>query len=377
MKRLAVSALALAIFFAIAGCSSGQTDLFQTDKTTSIEVSDVVFEMPGYYIEAKSGAPEGYTAWYAGSENDPTAMLITGSLKGSFDSETAFEEDAHKTIDGLRNGFSVRDEDVDTDQAVDIAAQPGRIVTAEGQYGGHEQRFRAVVFFNTATNETGLLVLFVKKGEKHDFEGDFTKALESASLSENAKSLIAQREEEQAEAERAAQKEEEERKAKEEAERKAEEEKQRSDGIARNTEEEEKRKAEEEAAKLEEQRKALEESFPVDTAYKAATVALTNSLADDVFTEDGSAHDSSLYHSYSDTSGFYLELIDKGEWSFKDENTWHVEGFRYHIPGTSTEVWGSLDVYFDGQNYIVSDITGMEAMSGKEDMGTKLETIEE
>lgn len=53
-----------------------------------------------------------------------------------------------------------------------------------------------------------------------------------------------------------------------------------------------------EAAKV-----ALESTFPVKNAKRAAVVAITNSLASDVFKEDGNTYDVSKFHSYADTSG--------------------------------------------------------------------------
>ena len=131
-----------------------------------------------------------------------------------------------------------------------------------------------------------------------------------------------------------------------------------------------------ESSKAEETKPPLEDSFPVETAKRAATVALTNSLAYDVFADDHSSHDPSRYHSYSDRSGFYLELEKNGTWTEKDSSTWHVKNMRFGMPDVNTKVKASLDVRFDGTNYIVSNIKGMEAIPGKEEYGTNLKYIE-
>ncbi len=124
------------------------------------------------------------------------------------------------------------------------------------------------------------------------------------------------------------------------------------------------------------------EIYPQEDAFRAAVVAITNALATDVFTSDGSRHDTSKYHSYSDTSAFYMSVLAKGTWTEKNSNTWHVEGLRlqpdgydtvYNTPiNFDTVAKVSLDVTFDGNNYIISNISGMYAIPGKEDIGTNL-----
>ncbi|MCR4794932.1 MAG: hypothetical protein K5898_07170 [Ruminococcus sp.] len=113
-----------------------------------------------------------------------------------------------------------------------------------------------------------------------------------------------------------------------------------------------------------------------------AVVSLTNALASDVFTSDGSQHDTAKYRSYSDTSAFYMSILSKGTWTEKSENTWHVDNLKLQPDGydilinvpinVSTEANASLDVTFDGTNYIISNISGMYAIPGKEEIGTDL-----
>ncbi len=124
------------------------------------------------------------------------------------------------------------------------------------------------------------------------------------------------------------------------------------------------------------------EIYPQEDAFRAAVVAITNALATDVFTGDGSRHDTSKYHSYSDTSAFYMSVLSQGTWTEKNSNTWHVDGLRLQPDGYDT-VFNmpinydtvakvSLDVTFDGNNYVISHISGMYAIPGKEDIGTNL-----
>ena len=124
------------------------------------------------------------------------------------------------------------------------------------------------------------------------------------------------------------------------------------------------------------------EIYPQEDAFRAAVVAITNSLATDVFTNDGSRHDTAKYHGYSDTSAFYMSVLSKGTWTEKNSSTWHVDGLRLQPDGYDTVYQTpinfdtvakvSLDVSFDGSNYIVSNISGMYAIPGKEDIGTNL-----
>ncbi len=124
------------------------------------------------------------------------------------------------------------------------------------------------------------------------------------------------------------------------------------------------------------------EIYPQKDAFRAAVVAITNSLATDVFTNDGSRHDVSKYHSFSDTSAFYMSVLSQGTWTEKNNNTWHVDGLRLQPDGYDvvfntpinfyTIAKVSLDVTFDGSNYIISNISGIYAIPGKEDIGTNL-----
>ena len=100
----------------------------------------------------------------------------------------------------------------------------------------------------------------------------------------------------------------------------------------------------------------LEESFPQENAKRAAVVAMTNSQATDVFNDDGNTYNTSKFHSYSDISGFYLTVISEGNWRAVDDHTWHVEGLKCMMSGTGTYLKASLDVSFDGSNYIVFDV---------------------
>lgn len=105
----------------------------------------------------------------------------------------------------------------------------------------------------------------------------------------------------------------------------------------------------------------LEVTFPVENAKRSAVVAITNSFASDVFTEGGNTYDVSKFHSYADTSGnindYFMKVKSWGTWSAKNEQTWHVDSLILeNIYGTVANA--TLDVNFDGTNYVISNITG-------------------
>ena len=114
------------------------------------------------------------------------------------------------------------------------------------------------------------------------------------------------------------------------------------------------------AEKAAEMLKILEVQLPQKMAQRAAIVAITNyCTAVDVFMPDGNTLDVSKFHSYSDTSGnffdYYLGVKSWGEWSAKDEDTWHAEKLEYvNCFGNSFNA--SFDVQYDGENYIVSNL---------------------
>lgn len=102
-------------------------------------------------------------------------------------------------------------------------------------------------------------------------------------------------------------------------------------------------------------------NYPVEEALRAAVVAFTNRFALDVFTEDGNNYDVSKFHSYADTSGnffdYYMAVKSEGVWSAKDEQTWHVESLKLdNSYGSAVDV--SLDVSYDGKDYIISNLAG-------------------
>lgn len=100
--------------------------------------------------------------------------------------------------------------------------------------------------------------------------------------------------------------------------------------------------------------------FTQEFAIRAAVVAMTNSLATDVMTEDGSAYNPELFHRFSDTSGYHMSIYDEGKWQLQ-ENSWHVDDLILEIEEYGTYLKGSMDVNFDGTNYIVTKVNRVVA----------------
>lgn len=110
---------------------------------------------------------------------------------------------------------------------------------------------------------------------------------------------------------------------------------------------------------LEEQ---LEAAFSKELAKRAAVVAFTNYYALDVFTTDGN-YDVSKFHSYADASDdaskYFWYVKSEGTWRAKNENTWHVDHLFLQLYAISDSIVNvSLDVSFDGKDYIVSNLAG-------------------
>lgn len=96
--------------------------------------------------------------------------------------------------------------------------------------------------------------------------------------------------------------------------------------------------------------------FTQEYALRVATVAMTNAQATDIFAPDGNTYDSSKFHSYSDTTGFYMTLYTDGTWNNSGEDFWHVDDLVLKIEEYDTYLKASMDIQFDGINYIVSNV---------------------
>ena len=103
------------------------------------------------------------------------------------------------------------------------------------------------------------------------------------------------------------------------------------------------------------------EIFPLENAKRAAVVALNNAYSWDIYGDDENTIDKSKLHTYADLSGNYILVDSWGDWKEKDSDTWHVDNFK-GTNDTDTSIEASLDVSYDGKNYIVSNITGSLGM---------------
>lgn len=101
----------------------------------------------------------------------------------------------------------------------------------------------------------------------------------------------------------------------------------------------------------------LESIFPKENARRAVVVAFTNGYSIDVFNKDGNTYDLKKFHSYAEVPEFNLKIEKDGEWTAKDEKTWHIENIELKT-SSKGYINASLDVTFDGNNYIISNISG-------------------
>lgn len=106
-----------------------------------------------------------------------------------------------------------------------------------------------------------------------------------------------------------------------------------------------------------------EPSFSQDEAMRALVVACSNAAwSSDVYAEDGNTIDPDKLHSYEEyQSGSYLYGSKYDDCYAVDSSTWHIDGLYLEsyknglITNYSFEVSG--DVSFDGENYLVSNVT--------------------
>lgn len=103
---------------------------------------------------------------------------------------------------------------------------------------------------------------------------------------------------------------------------------------------------------------SLETTFPKENARRAVVVAFTNGYSTDVFKKDGNTYDINKFHSYAEKSEYHIKIEKDGNWTAKDEKTWHIENIELN---TSYKLYfnTSLDITFDGKNYIISNVSGL------------------
>lgn len=102
----------------------------------------------------------------------------------------------------------------------------------------------------------------------------------------------------------------------------------------------------------------LESTFPKENARRAVVVAFTNGYSTDVYKKDGNTYDINKFHSYAEKPEYHIKIEKDGNWTAKDEKTWHIENIELK---TSYKLYfnTSLDITFDGKNYIISNVSGL------------------
>lgn len=93
-------------------------------------------------------------------------------------------------------------------------------------------------------------------------------------------------------------------------------------------------------------------------AKRAIVVAMTNGQSTDVFAPDGNTYDTSKFHNYTYTAGLHAVIRGIGEWAQTGTDAWHVEDMRIQYVGAN-DLYAdlTLDIAFDGVNYVLSGVT--------------------
>lgn len=100
----------------------------------------------------------------------------------------------------------------------------------------------------------------------------------------------------------------------------------------------------------------LETEIPQQTAMRVAVVAMTNAQATDVFRPDGNTYDTSKFHDYGDYSGFFLAVVEEGNWWAVDGKTWRVDDMLFIMSGTGVYMQAGMNICFENGRYRVSSV---------------------
>lgn len=340
------------------------------EGTFSKAVAGVEFDVPLYFKIASSSDEEGYTV-YEPESDESTVRLVCMTLPYneilSAEGLAYFAAYAQSSLLGRNDpGGSLNVSAADWP----VAGLPGKVVGETAEFNGLKCEVVTVAFMNEECHEAGTWMLLQSEKAGHDYLADFKRVYESGKPTPDGKEpdasagQIAESPEDGFPTE-----------ITETVEIGLEDEGGKEGGSSGAPSEDAKTDSSK-APSEEEKLASLEGVMPQDTAYKAAVVSFTNQLADDVSADDGSTLDPSKFHSYSDRSGFYLEPKGKGKWSYGGESTWHVENLEFKIAGLGTSVKASCDVSFDGENYVISNQSGMIYNPGHEEFATHLDEYE-
>ena len=107
-----------------------------------------------------------------------------------------------------------------------------------------------------------------------------------------------------------------------------------------------------------------------EQAERAIVVAMTNCHSTDVFAPDGNTYDISKFHNYAYTAGVHAEVRKKGKWTQNGTDSWHIKKMRLQLVGTDDMYMNlTLDVSFNGENYVLSGVTETFGSSAHLDSG--------
>lgn len=105
-------------------------------------------------------------------------------------------------------------------------------------------------------------------------------------------------------------------------------------------------------------------------AKRAIAVAMTNCQSADVLASDGNTYDTSKFHNYAYTSGLHAEVREEGDWTQTGTDSWHVEDIQLQLIGADDSYMKlTLDVTFNGENYVLSAVTRTMGKSAYLDSG--------
>lgn len=115
--------------------------------------------------------------------------------------------------------------------------------------------------------------------------------------------------------------------------------------------------------------------FSQEYALRVATVAMTNAQATDIFAPDGNTYDSSKFHSYSDTTGFYMTLYTDGTWNNSGEDFWHVDDLVLKIEEYDTYLTVSPSLIYENRAVEPSEDAVSETASSADTIVSGADTL--
>lgn len=282
---------------------------FDTKTNQTIAWCGIDFSVPSYFDVLDKGSTKTWMTFYPEKEDYYSSIMFQSQeFSGT---EEDFKSQIPTIVESIKDGDGFANMELQKSEEISIAGLPGWTITysksnADGD--GVISTGRSSFAYNIKTGEIVLISCVYDSNDQsqYDYLGDYQKILETAKLLAEPIDLNANNSTNSIET-------------------------------------------------------ALDANFPVENAKRSAVVAITNGYATDVFKKDGNTYDVTKFHSYADTSGnideYFFKVNEWGTWTVKNEQSWHVDSLI--LENTSGIVANaSLDVNFDGNNYVVSNITG-------------------